>query len=198
MVSYRESFPTAGSGGASFGNAVASFEPDEARPRRRRSRTADGAKEHPSKPAFDRVVKLCTQRDRSRFELMQRLVKDGYTEQEAAEAVNRAVSCNLVDDARFTDAYIRGRLSMGKGSRAIMGELKGKFGIDIAALEEDPSAFGLDEESQMERAVGFLKAHPPKAKDAWGAAYRKLLGKGYPASVAARAARAWHDSLSFS
>ena len=201
MVSYRESFPREGST-STFGKAVASFSPDEPRARasakrargntgkQHSSRAVHASQSKPKESAFSKVVKLCAQRDRSETELQKRLAEYGYTEAEANEAVSRAVDCNLVDANRFAEAFIRGSLSRGWGSVKIERELMSKHGIDIHGISDlDTSCF--DEDTQIARACAFLDTHPPHAKDMWAAAYRKLLAKGYPTSVANTATRMW-------
>ena len=143
--------------------------------------------------AFERLVSLCEVRDRSRAELFERLEKDGYDALATEQAISRATECGILDDIRFAQSYIRGHASSGKGSVAIEKGLE-KHGIDPSTLEGWPDGFGLDERAQTERARALLESHPPKAKDAWGAAFRKLVSKGYPASVASRACRLWAES----
>ena len=149
--------------------------------------------QEPKTPAFEYVVKLCMVRERSSAELEKRLVEKGYNKESAQEAVQRAVECGVVDDMRFADAFIRGRVSAGKGIELVKRDLA-KHGIDLEQVEGWEDLYHLDDESQLESALDFLEKHPPKAKDAWGAAYRKLTVKGYSSSVSSRAARRWSES----
>ena len=182
------------------GRAVSSFDPEPSVPKRRRTRRSNSEAhasgvERPSTPPFDRIIRLCAQRDRSQHELLERLVRAGYTQEESQSAVDRAVACGLVSDSRFAEAYIRSRVSMGKGRVAIERELQRKFGIDPAPFFEDEGAsYGLSEDEQTQRAVAFLLKHEPRCKDVWGGAYRKLIAKGYAPSVASRATREWFES----
>ena len=141
---------------------------------------------------FDRIVALCAVRDRSSTELVERLGKDGYTSAQVEEALGRSRECGLVDDARFADAFVRGRVSAGKGARGIEKSLL-EHGIDPLSLEGWPEAYGMSEEEQVERGCDYLRSHPPRAKDAWAAAYRKLLSRGYSARIASKACRLWAD-----
>jgi hypothetical protein len=61
-------------------------------------------------------------------------------------------------------------------------------------LEGWPERYGLDDTSQVDRAVSFLRAHPPTAKDVYPAAFRKLVARGYSQAVATRATRIWYES----
>lgn len=141
---------------------------------------------------FERVIQLCTVRDRASEELRERLQKDGYTKDVIEGALQRALDCNLVDDQRFAQAFIRGKVSAGKGSNGIERQLK-KYGIDVEDIEGWPYSFGLDEETQVERAVAFLQSKPPKAKDLWAAAYRKLVTWGYSLPIAKKACQIWFE-----
>lgn len=140
-------------------------------------------------------MRLCAQRDRSEHEVVERLTRAGYTAEESREALERAVSCGLVSDARFAESFIRSRVAMGKGRVAIERDLKRKFGIDPAPyFADEGESFGLSEDAQIERAVSFLASHEPRCKDVWGGAYRKLISKGYSPSVASQATRVWFNS----
>ena len=143
--------------------------------------------------AFERIVQLCSVRDRSSTELRERLEKDGYTADLLESALQRAIDCGLVDDMRFVDAFIRGKVSAGKGLYGISRDLE-KHGINAESIEGWPDAYALDEESQLERACEYLQNHPPKTKDPWAGAYRKLISKGYSVSLAGKACRMWSES----
>ncbi len=143
--------------------------------------------------ALERIIALSAVRDRSSRELRERLGRDGYDPKDVEVAIERSMECGIVDDMRFADSFVRGKVAAGKGSCAIERELA-KHGIDLASLPGWPHDYAMDEDEQMERAVDYLNSHPPKAKDAWASAYRKLVGRGYSASVASRAARRWSES----
>lgn len=185
--------------GAQHRHALSSFNPDEGcRPRRGLSRSARRARPHPDrdvarrKGAFSRLVQLCATRDRSQAELRGRLLEDGYDVGQVEEAVQRAVDCNLVNDARFADAFVRARVSMGKGQLGIERDLAA-HDIDPVILDGWPESYALGEEDQMLRAATMLNSHPPKAKDTWTAAYRKLISKGYAPSIARIVVKLWHE-----
>lgn len=178
---------------------VSSFDPDEGRrPRSGKAKPEpegrrDAAK--PKKPAFQRIVALCAVRDRSQQEVRDRLQRDGYAAEEAEAALARAVDCGLVDDRRFADAFVRARISAGKGEVVIKRDLQ-RHGLALVDVPGWPEDYGYDEQGQLDAAVRFLRAHPPTAKDARGAGYRKLMGKGYPASVSSKAVRIWLEGES--
>lgn len=151
------------------------------------------SKKGQDKDAFDRIVSLCSIRDRSWLELKQRLERDGYNASEANEALDRALQCGLVDDRRFADAFIRGRTRAGKGEAVIARDLA-KHGIDLHTLVGWPDDYDMDDSSQISRAVDLLRSNPPRAKDAYQAAYRKLINRGYSQAIASRAVRIWHEN----
>lgn len=144
------------------------------------------------KPApFDRIVELCAVRDRSQHELSERLAREGYETGERDDAIGRAVLCGIVDDIRFADGLVRARVAAGKGEALVRRDLA-KHGIDPSDLPGWPEAYALGGDAQIERAVRFLNDHPPTAKDAYQAAFRKLSSKGYSKQVASQAVRQWH------
>ena len=179
--------------------ALSSFDPDEGRtsPRgaswgARRKQSCSPCEAARRKSAFSRIVQLCATRDRSQAELRERLLKDGYSVERVEEAVQRALDCNLVNDARFADAFVRARVSAGKGQWGIERDLAA-FGIDPVLLDGWPESYALGEEDQILRALAMLNSHPPKAKDTWAAAYRKLISKGYAPSIASVVVKLWRE-----
>lgn len=180
-----------------FGKAVSSFDPDAQQAHRTSrkhagNRNASRPPSRPTKSCFSRLIDLCAVRDRSEKELRERLVKDGYSGDEIEDALQRGTDCNFVNDARFADSFVRGKVSAGKGQRYIECELE-KRGINPSILLGWPNEYGLCENDQLDKATSFLNTHPPRAKDVWGSAYRKLISKGYSSSIASQAVRTWFN-----
>lgn len=175
--------------------AVSSFDPAPARPRRKRRQSAGKKAPAPRISAFDKIVQLCAVRERSLHELDQRLHTLGYEPAAIEEALAKAQRLGIVDDARFTDLFIRSRLASGHGERSVERDLL-KHGIFARDLEGWPEAYGIDDASQLDAALALLQSHPPRSKQVWNAAYRKLIGRGYQAGVASRAVRIWYETRS--
>ncbi len=150
-------------------------------------------KKDSSSTPFSRIVRLSAVRERSSMEMRRRLVDEQYAKDQVDEAVQRAISCGLIDDMRYADLYVRSKIKAGKGALKIQRDLE-RLGIYVEHLEGWPERYQCDEESQLSFAHDLLMRHPPHARDAWGAAYRKVLGRGYTSAVATRAARIWAES----
>ena len=145
--------------------------------------------------AFAKVQRLACVRERCESELRARLARDGFTAQDADAAVRRAVACGLVDDMRYAGVLIRSRISQGRGKSGIVSELE-RAGIDATAVPGWPEEFfHEDTPSELERALGLLRRKPPRAKDVRGAAFRRLVGKGYSQQVAYDAARRYAEEV---
>ncbi len=150
-------------------------------------------------PTFDheaamrKIERLCSFREQASAALRERLVRDGFSEKVAEEAVGRAVECGLVDDARFADVLVRCRLAAGKGCAGIARELA-SHGIDPAHVESYLDAADAGGDAELSRALDLLERKPPRAKNAREAAYRRLVGKGFSSSIASSAARTWWES----
>lgn len=106
--------------------------------------------------------------------------------------MDRALSCGLVDDARYAEVLVRSRLSQGRGAQGIAAELDA-LGIDASVVPGWPEEFAVDHESEVERALALLDRKPPRAKNGRDAAFRRLVQKGFGASVASTAARVWSE-----
>lgn len=144
--------------------------------------------------AFKRIIKLVSVRDRCRSELLSRLQREDFPNHIAEEALDRAERVLIIDDIRFAEQFIRGRVSAGKGSAGIERELA-QFNINVCDVPGWPYDF-LSEDDEFDRALTFLNNHPPRSKSPRESAYRKLIQKGYGSDIAASASRAWWENIS--
>ena len=166
-------------------------------------RTTAGCAAHDGSPAdaddeaqraFRKIERLAGAREQASTALRRRLVREGFEEGVAEQAVERALACGLVDDARYADVLVRSRLSQGKGRRGIAAELE-DLGIDAYAVASFVESEGSgDDASEVERALALLDRKPPRSKNPRETAYRRLTQKGYSASVASSAARLWCEA----
>ena len=144
--------------------------------------------------AFRKIERLLNVRDRSIFEIKERLSRDGFEEETIAVAIERAKRCRFLDDRRFADMFIRSRLRAGKGMAGIVRDLK-RHHIDPETLLDDfPNSYEQEFPDQLESALCLLKRKPPHAKNLLNAAYSKLIRSGYSSSIASQAARQWLES----
>ncbi|MCQ4848144.1 RecX family transcriptional regulator [Gordonibacter pamelaeae] len=148
---------------------------------------ADGAER-----AFRKIERLALAREQASAALRARLAREGFAPEAADAAVDRALSCGLVDDARYAEVLVRSRLSQGRGAQGIAAELDA-LGIDASVVPGWPEEFAVDHESEVERALALLDRKPPRAKNRRDAAFRRLVQKGFGASVASTAARVWSE-----
>lgn len=136
------------------------------------------------------VMDLLARREHSRAELQEKLQRKFPESVDVfAEVLDQLVSDGLLDDARFTEAYIRYRRTRGVGPLLILQELRQK-GVDSSTLE---AALDLRAEEWREslRVLIARKTRgdvPPKSDiRARQKLYRALLAKGYPSAMISRA-----------
>lgn len=164
--------------------------------------------------AFEKVTRLACAREHGSRELIDRLVRDGFSQEVAESAVRRALDCGLIDDTRYGAVLIRTRVAQGRGRKGIEVELERAgiaasdipgwpeefFSVDdfdpfrVNANAEDDvvgCTFGSEssDEQEIERALALLRRKPPRSKNIQASAYRKLVTKGYSTSVASAATR---------
>jgi len=141
----------------------------------------DDEQKNTAEAAFKKAVRLIEVRERSVCEMRDRLMREGFTEANVSNAIERAIVFGLLDDSRFTGAYIKGKLSSGWGFERIERGLI-TFGVDIDAIEGYPEAF-TSREDEVDRALKELARFKTSAKDVRGARYRRLFSKGFSSSV---------------
>ncbi|MBR0406127.1 MAG: regulatory protein RecX [Eggerthellaceae bacterium] len=143
--------------------------------------------------AFKKILALVNASDKSERMIRDRLSRLDFSESAVESAIARAKECGFIDDIRYGDVLVRSRISQGKGSAGIERELY-ENDIDPYDIPGYPEEFGIDPDSEFDRALSLLERKPPRSKKAREAAYRKLIQKGYPSSVASSAARVWFDA----
>lgn len=97
--------------------------------------------------ARDCALSLLEYADRTEAQLRQKLRERGYAEDEIADALLFVKEYHYVDDAAFTERYIRGAASR-KSVRQIRAALEQK-GVDRALIEEALEGQMVDEEGQI-------------------------------------------------
>jgi regulatory protein len=136
------------------------------------------------------AMDLLARREHSRAELLDKLQRKFPENVEAfAQVLDQLALDGLLDDARFTEAYIRYRRTRGVGPLLVRQELRQK-GIDGATLE---SALDLQSDDWHESLLALMDKKtqgtvPPKSDvKARQKLYRALLAKGYSSGMIARA-----------
>ncbi len=143
------------------------------------------------KSCHERALGLLAVRPRSHRELEMRLVRAGFEEAEVAEVLDRLRDVGLIDDMAFARAVAEhGFGTRRSGARAVRQALgaKGVAGETVDAIVAELG--GGEEERALALArsrVGRLAALPPEK--AFGCMVGLLARRGYPPSIARRAAR---------
>lgn len=139
--------------------------------------------------AMDKIASLVSVRERTCREVRNRLLKQGFTEEEADEAVESAVASGLLSEERFTRAFIRGKVSLGWGRSKIVERLE-QDGVDDALVDACSDEFPSGEE-EYQMALHELSRRSTSSSDPYASYMRRLVGKGYSYDVAERAVCAY-------
>lgn len=145
--------------------------------------------------AFDKLVRSVSASEQSTAKIRRKLHESGLPDDSVDKAIEKAVRIGAIDDMRYAECLVRSTLSTGKGLRFALREIE-ELGINPYDLEAYNEHLDEGEEADIERALDFLRRHPSRSKDVRGAAYRKLMAKGYDGSIASTASRLYAESLS--
>ena len=146
------------------------------------------------KLAFEKLVRSVSASEQSTRKMLRKLIESGLPEQSANRAIEKAVRIGAIDDRRYAECLVRSTLSSGKGLRFALKEIE-DLGIDPYEIDAYNEHLEEGSEAEVERALDFLMRHPSRAKDVRGAAYRKLINKGYDSGIASTASRMYAESL---
>ena len=135
----------------------------------------------------NRVESLLGRRDYSSAELSEKLRTDGYPTSVTDELVERAVSCGLVDDARFGAAFARSKVASGWGRLRIERELE-RRGVSPDTIEGWPDEY-VSSDDERERALLLARRRRLTGKNDYEKTVRFLCGRGYSLSLSAEVAR---------
>lgn len=137
--------------------------------------------------AWKRLVGLIGSRDYSSKEADDKLRLDGYGSGIRQAALARAQSCHLVDDRRYGEFFVRGKINSGWGRERIQRELELK-GIQAATIPGWPDEYFSDE-SDYDRAYAIAARRRLSGKNDFQKLMRFLASKGFQSSIARRVSR---------
>lgn len=134
--------------------------------------------------ALEKILRFCAYQERCAAEVRRKLGSYGISENDISEIMNLLLSEGFVDDARFTEAFVRGKTNTkGWGVNKIRFALAAK-GIDRDTIDHAMS--GIDESQYYEKLKDILKSK--KIPDSEPAVRRAKLArygmaKGYQSGL---------------
>ena len=133
-----------------------------------------------------RCLHLLEYSPRTAYQLKKRLVDDGFTPEQAEDAVRYAESFGYVNDSNYAMEYVRTGCQK-KSKRELYMKLSSR-GIDKASIEEALEAYDDEQEETVRRlARKRLMQKPPKSNEDLLKAVKSLVSKGFPYEMAKRA-----------
>lgn len=99
---------------------------------------------------YTSAVKLLARREHGYFELLEKLIKNGYSETDSHDALAKLRSLDLQSDERFVEMLCRTRINQGYGPQKIAQELKAKhiatdlIEAKLAAESENWVSYAID------------------------------------------------------
>ena len=143
----------------------------------------DNNTEKPKPSAYNKALGMLARREHSRRELRQKLDRNGYKGDEAAEALDRLGEQHYQDDDRFAEALIRNRSAQGYGPMRLRAELK-SHGLSDARIRSLLDAAGIDwvdsAATQLRRRYGSAGTSDSAERTRRA---QFLLRRGFPAAT---------------
>ncbi len=135
------------------------------------------------------ALKLINLRDRTEWELIQKLKTRGFSDKVIGQTIERLKELSLVDDRRAAEALINYAVQVrGLGSRGLR-RFCHERGLDEVVLE---GLIPAEEDEQRAEALVLKRLPSMKGLDR-GKAYRRLYGylyrRGYPSEVIVKVLR---------
>jgi len=134
--------------------------------------------------AMDTAMRMLALREHSASELTHKLHAKGHEADTVEKVLAELQVLDLQSDLRFTESFLRTRLSRGQGPMRIRYDLAQK-GISETLLEEaltQPAEFWL-EVAEQARSRRFGDDLPSGDADAWNAQARFLSRRGFPSDL---------------
>ena len=115
----------------------------------------DKSKSPPRKKALDTALRILTRRDHSKYELVQKLKRRGFSRENIEDAVASCERFDYINDDRTATVYIRQLKRKGYGKKRIQLELnkKGLMGARIQGILDQ----SVSETDELEGAARILK-----------------------------------------
>ena len=132
------------------------------------------------KKPLEYALYLLELRDRSVAEIERKMKDREYLSEEITKTIDFLKDKSLLDDARFTENYIKQLQFRSQGIYKIRNQLK-KFGLDRDLVEEKLSNIDNDSEYETakELAQNWLKKKKVLPEKRYEKLGRFLLGRGY-------------------
>jgi regulatory protein len=133
-----------------------------------------------------RCLHLLEYSPRTVYQLKKRLIDDGFSPEQAEDAVAYAKSFGYVDDGNYAMEYVRTACQK-KSKRQLYMQLS-RRGVDSDSIEEALDAYSDEQENTVRRlAQKRLRQKPPQSDEDLMKAVRSLVSKGFPYEMAKRA-----------
>ena len=137
--------------------------------------------------ALEKAVKLLSQRDYSRHQIEDKLMKSGYDEHTVHKVADFLVKRRFLDDMRYAEALLK-RKQGKSGKNRIAMEMRAK-GVDQELASQTLAQFSQEDELESARAqaVRYLTPKALEPREAYRRTIAFLARRGYPYELAKKA-----------
>ncbi len=138
--------------------------------------------------AFQKILRCASVKEQSSLKMAAKLAQAGFSPAVIKTAMDKAVRCSCIDDARYAECLIRSTLAKGNGLSFALEEI-GSLGIDPDQLESYQDYLDAGSGYALEQALRCLEGSRVYGKDPYARCVRKLISKGHSPETASEAAR---------
>ena len=133
-----------------------------------------------------RCLHLLEYSPRTAYQLKKRLMDDGFSAEQADDAIRYAESFGYVDDGNYATEYVRSGCQK-KSRRQLHMQLSSR-GVDKESIEDALEAYADEQQNTVRRlAQKRLMQKPPRTEEDFLRAVKSLVSKGFPYEMAKRA-----------
>jgi regulatory protein len=143
-----------------------------------------GNKQYSFEEVFSKLMKYCSYQERSKLEVEQKASLLGAKKNELEKLVDLLQADNFIDEKRFAESYVRGKLKVKRWGKYKIREGLRMKGVSNVLIEKQLIEIGREEYLEnLEHLVDQRKLSGKLSQEELSKQYRYFLSKGYDSDL---------------